>query len=129
MLLLLLLLQASESEARLRGMRLHDKALLAGSRLIAGSRLARAAIALYVLLLHAVIMALMYYSATPHVALYESSSSSSIPSAVAAAQGARAASSLTVAAVEGLQKAAAASAGVGGKAGARLLLQAFTGPS
>jgi homeobox protein cut-like len=109
-------------------MRLHDKALLAGSRLIAGSKLARAGIALYVLLLHGVIMALMYYSATPHAAVYESSGSSSIPSAVAAAQGARATSSLTGAAVEGLQRAAAASAAVdaGGASGARLLLRALT---
>ena len=120
-------------------MRLHDKALLAGSRLIAGSKLARAAIALYVLLLHGVIMALMYFSATPHTTLYEASGSSSIPSAVAAAQGVArlanstggergAAAAAAAAGVEGLQKAAAVSAGAAGAAaggGVRLLLRAF----
>lgn len=118
-------LQASESEARLRGMRLHDKALLAGSRLIAGSKLARAGIALYVVLLHAVIMALMYYSATPHVTLYESSGSSSVPSAVAAAQGMRASDSLAgAAAVAELQRTAAANSSQ--NSGARLLLRALS---
>jgi hypothetical protein len=122
-------------------MRLHDKALLAGSRLIAGSKLARAAIALYVLLLHGVIMALMYFSATPHTTLYETSGSSSLPSAVAAAQGvarsanstggeggAAAAAAAAAAGVKGLQKAAAVSAGAAGAAaggGVRLLLRAF----
>lgn len=115
------LLQASESEARLRGMRLHDKALLAGSRLIAGSKLARAAIALYVLLLHGVIMALLYFSATPHTTLYATTdSSSSIPSAVARlgnSTSEAAAAAAAAAGVQGLQKAVAG--------GARLLLRAF----
>jgi hypothetical protein len=125
------LLQASESEARVRGMRLHDKALLAGSRLIAGSKLARAAIALYVLLLHGIIMALIYHSATPHVVLAGAAGSSSTPSAVAVAQGAaRASGDLAGAAVDGLQRAAAANANANaasraGGGGARLLLQAF----
>lgn len=124
--------QASESEARLRGMRLHDKALLAGSRLIAGSKLARAGIALYVLLLHAVIMALMYFSATPHAALYESSGSAGVPSAVAAAAAGSNSSLLAGAAVQGLQRVAAARAAVdaaaggdGAAGGMRLLLRAW----
>jgi homeobox protein cut-like len=116
-------------------MRLHDKALLAGSRLIAGSKLARAAIALYVLLLHGVIMALMYFSATPHTTLYQTSGSSSIPSAVAATQGiARLANSTggdgvaaaaAAAGVEGLQKPAAVSAGAAAEGAVRSLLRAF----
>lgn len=110
----------------MRDMRLHDKALLAGGRLIAGSKLARAAIALYVLLLHGIIMALMYASATPHVVLAGAGGSSSTPSAVAAVQGgARGPSDLAGAAVDGLQRAAAANAASGaGGGGARLLLQA-----
>lgn len=129
LLLLLLLSQASESEARLRGMRLHDKALLAGSRLIAGSKLARAAVALYVLLLHGVIMALMYFSATPHTTLYATSdSSSSIPSAVARLGNSTAeAAAAAAAGVAGLQEAAAGGRAAAG-AGARLLLRAFALP-
>jgi hypothetical protein len=72
-----LLMQASEGEARLRSsMRLHDRALLTAGRLIAGSRLARAALACYVLLLHAVIMAVVYSAASPHAVLSEVSASS-----------------------------------------------------
>eukprot|EP00775_Hariotina_reticulata_P011436 gene11436-11582_t len=63
--------QLSESEARLKGMQLHDKALLAGSRLIAGSKIARAAVAVYAVLLHVFIMVLMYASATPHAVLQQ----------------------------------------------------------
>lgn len=109
-------------------MRLHDKALLAGSRLIAGSQLARAAIALYVLLLHGVIMALMYYSATPHVTLSVSSTGSSdVPSAVALAQGAAGNSSSLAgtAAAEGLQQQAAAAVEAVATGGGRLLLRAL----
>jgi homeobox protein cut-like len=61
--------QLSESESRLKGMQLHDKALLAGSRLIAGSKIARAAVAMYAVLLHVFIMVLMYASASPHAML------------------------------------------------------------
>eukprot|EP00878_Enallax_costatus_P035293 GHUV01039312.1.p1 GENE.GHUV01039312.1~~GHUV01039312.1.p1 ORF type:complete len:369 (+),score=110.83 GHUV01039312.1:364-1470(+) len=61
--------QQIESESRLRGMQLHDKALLAANRLIAGSRMARAAVAVYVVMLHVFLMLLMYYSATPHAVL------------------------------------------------------------
>lgn len=63
--------QQNESESRLRGMHLHDKALLAANRLIAGSRMARAAVAVYVVLLHVFLMLMMYYSATPHALLQE----------------------------------------------------------
>ena len=111
-------------------MRLHDKALLAGSRLIAGSKLARAAIALYVLLLHCVIMAVMYYSATPHAVLSVSTSgSSSVPSAVAVAAGVARNASLAAPAAGLVTEAAAANASqlaAGAGSGARLLLRVFS---
>jgi homeobox protein cut-like len=94
--------QANESEAARRGMRLHDKALLAAGRLIAGSRLARAGLALYFFLVHVFLMVLMYHSASPHVTLQQAAVGS-VVGAAAAAGGA----------VEGLAAARLAAAGAG----------------
>ena len=63
--------QASEAEARVGSLGLHDKALLAGSKLMVGSKMARAFVAVYAVVLHVFIMVLLYYSATPHMLLEE----------------------------------------------------------
>lgn len=67
----------NESEAQLKQLQLHDKALLAGSKLIMGNRVARVFVACYAVFLHAFIMVLLYSSATPHVILAEMSAGSS----------------------------------------------------
>ena len=46
-------------------MQLHDRAVLAGSKLLVGSRFARAFIAIYALLLHAFVLLLLYHAMSP----------------------------------------------------------------
>ena len=46
-------------------MQLHDRAVLAGSKLLVGSRFARAFIAIYALLLHAFVLLLLYHAMGP----------------------------------------------------------------
>lgn len=46
-------------------MQLHDRAVLAGSKLLVGSRMARVFIATYAVLLHLFIMVLLYYAMSP----------------------------------------------------------------
>ncbi|KAJ9506929.1 hypothetical protein QJQ45_002510 [Haematococcus lacustris] len=57
--------QKGEVESRVRSMQLHDRAVLAGSRLLLASRLGRAFAAVYALLLHLFIMVLLYYAMLP----------------------------------------------------------------
>ena len=46
-------------------MQIHDRAVLAGSKLLVGSRFARAFTAIYALLLHAFVMLLLYHAMSP----------------------------------------------------------------
>lgn len=46
-------------------MQLHDRAVLAGSKLLVGSRFARAFTAIYALLLHAFVLLLLYHAMSP----------------------------------------------------------------
>lgn len=48
--------------AQVRQMQLHDRAVLAGSKLLVGSRLARAFLAVYAVLVHLFLMVLLYYT-------------------------------------------------------------------
>lgn len=48
--------QQSEADSRLRNLPAHERALLASSRIIMGSRIGRAVIAVYAVLLHVFIM-------------------------------------------------------------------------
>jgi len=57
--------QKTEVEQRVRNLQLHDRAVLAGSKLLVGSRIARAFVATYAVLLHLFIMVLLYYSMMP----------------------------------------------------------------
>ncbi|GAX75276.1 hypothetical protein CEUSTIGMA_g2721.t1 [Chlamydomonas eustigma] len=57
--------QKTEVESRVRGLQLHDRAVLAGGKLLLGSRFARAFLATYAVLLHLFIMVLMYYAMSP----------------------------------------------------------------
>jgi homeobox protein cut-like len=60
--------QASESHQRVQALQLHDRAVLASSKVLMGSRVARVFVASYAVVLHLFIMVLLYYSATPTVA-------------------------------------------------------------
>ncbi|KAG1678378.1 hypothetical protein FOA52_015144 [Chlamydomonas sp. UWO 241] len=82
--------QRSEADSRVRNLQLHDRALLAGSKLVAGSRAGRVFVAVYALLLHVFLLLLLYYAlAPPPAVLLEPSSVGVVePSAAAAAGGA-----------------------------------------
>lgn len=54
--------QQSEVERRVKGLNLHERAVLAGGRLMLGNRAARVFIAAYAALLHLFILMLLYYS-------------------------------------------------------------------
>jgi homeobox protein cut-like len=58
--------QAAEVEAAKGALGLHDRALLAGSRLVVGSRAARVAVAVYAVVLHVFIMLLLYAASNRH---------------------------------------------------------------
>jgi homeobox protein cut-like len=60
--------QAAEVEAAKGALGLHDRALLAGSKLVVGSRMARVAIAAYAVVLHVFIMLLLYAASNRHAA-------------------------------------------------------------
>ncbi|GIL86016.1 hypothetical protein Vretifemale_14276, partial [Volvox reticuliferus] len=57
--------QQSEAELRVRNLQVHDRALLAGSRLLLGSRVARMFLAIYTVMLHFIILLLFFYATTP----------------------------------------------------------------
>ncbi|KAF8071287.1 CHX17 [Scenedesmus sp. PABB004] len=76
--------QHSEAEARLRGLRMHDKVLLAGGRLLAGSCAARAGVAAYAVLLHAFVLFLLQRAAAPHAACAGGAGGGAAASAAAA---------------------------------------------
>ncbi|GFR41759.1 hypothetical protein Agub_g2515 [Astrephomene gubernaculifera] len=57
--------QQSEAELRVRNLQVHDRAVLAGSRLLLGSRVARMFFALYTVMLHFIILLLFFYATTP----------------------------------------------------------------
>ncbi|GLC42313.1 hypothetical protein PLESTB_000660600 [Pleodorina starrii] len=57
--------QQSEAELRVRNLQVHDRALLAGSRLVLGSRVARMFLAVYTIMLHFIILLLFFYATTP----------------------------------------------------------------
>ncbi|KAG2488575.1 hypothetical protein HYH03_012894 [Edaphochlamys debaryana] len=57
--------QQSEAEMRVKNLQVHDRAVLAGSKLLLGSRIARMFFAVYTLMLHFVILLLFFYATTP----------------------------------------------------------------
>lgn len=57
--------QKAEVEGRVRNLKLHDRVMFATGSLIAGSSLARAALFLYLVLLHMFVMVVTYRNASP----------------------------------------------------------------
>ncbi|EFJ47697.1 hypothetical protein VOLCADRAFT_117799 [Volvox carteri f. nagariensis] len=57
--------QQSEVDSRMRNLQVHDRALLVGSRLLLGSRVARMFLAIYTVMLHFIILLLFFYATTP----------------------------------------------------------------
>ncbi|KXZ50466.1 hypothetical protein GPECTOR_16g640 [Gonium pectorale] len=84
--------QQSEAELRVRNLQVHDRAVLAGSKLLLGSRVARMFFALYTVMLHFVILLLFFYATTPCPAA--ASDVTLQPAMAAAAAGAAAAGML-----------------------------------
>ncbi|MEW5303764.1 MAG: hypothetical protein WDW36_006423 [Sanguina aurantia] len=87
--------QQSEVEKRVKGLHLHDRAVLAGGRMMLGSRAARVFIAAYAALLHLFILALLYYSLASRrdqgVVSYSDPDEGAVAAALAAAAAAAAA--------------------------------------
>ncbi|PNW84168.1 hypothetical protein CHLRE_04g223900v5 [Chlamydomonas reinhardtii] len=105
--------QQSEAEARLKNLQVHDRAVLAGSKLLMGSRVARMFFAVYTIMLHFVILLLFFYATTPCPA------PEPLAAAVVGAAGAVAAGASPAAAVAAAgAAAAAAAAGAAGRGGA-----------
>lgn len=96
---------------QVRQLQLHDRAMLAGSKLIMGSRVARTFIAIYAALLHGFIMVLLYYAMSPRTTIEVVDMGALEQQQAAAAAVVAAAGSST----------AGAAAGAAVKAGGRLL--------
>ncbi|KAG2452146.1 hypothetical protein HYH02_003178 [Chlamydomonas schloesseri] len=110
--------QQSEAEARLKNLQVHDRAVLAGSKLLLGSRVARMFFAVYTIMLHFVILLLFFYATTPCPA---AAAVEPLAAAVVGAAGAVAAGSSPATAAAAAVGAAAAAAAGGqgvGRAGA-----------
>lgn len=69
--------RAQEAEGRVRNMRLHERAMFAAGSVIVGSPLARLGLLLYVALLHAYVVFVVYARAAPHCSLSRSNGGSS----------------------------------------------------
>jgi hypothetical protein len=57
--------QKSEVDQRMQRMPVHDRALLAGSKALVGSKFARALAAVYMVLMHLFFVVLLYYALSP----------------------------------------------------------------
>ncbi|KAG2425069.1 hypothetical protein HXX76_013978 [Chlamydomonas incerta] len=112
--------QQSEAEARLKNLQVHDRAVLAGSKLLLGSRVARMFFAVYTVMLHFVILLLFFYATTPCPAV-EPLAAALVGAAGAVAAGSSpataAAAAVAAAAAQAGRAGAGAGAGAGGQGG------------